>query len=182
MKKTLSLVLALVLCLSIASIASANTFGLGISTHIGSSKAASVVDGEKYNGRGQVDSYICAVILDDNGVIVAIDFDVAQTRVEFDPEGALVTDLTAEIKSKTELEEGYGMRGASPIGKEWFEQAAAFEAYCVGKPAAEVIATPTYAANESHLTVADVADLKTTCTIDIGGFLEALAKAVENAK
>ena len=73
-------------------------------------------------------------------------------------------------------------RKASAIGKEWFEQIAAFEAYCIGKTVAEIQAMPTKAANESHPTVPDVADLATTVTIDVGGYIEALVKAASLAK
>lgn len=180
MKKSLSLLLALVLCLG-ASFAMADTFGLGIVTSIHSSKSAYVEDDEPYDGRAQVDSTICAVILDNNGVIVDIHFDVAQTRVPFSVEGEILADMDAAIKSKLELGEDYGMRGASPIGAELFEQVIAFEQYCIGKTATEIIEMPTYAANENHLRVADVADLKSTVTIDVGSYVDALAKAVANA-
>lgn len=181
MKKTLSLVLALVLCLGAVS-AMADTFGLGISTGIGSSKDASVVDGDAYDGNAQVDSTICSVILDDAGVIVDIRFDVAQTKIAFNNEGVITADKAAEVKSKLELGEEYGMRKASPIGAELFEQLASFEAYCIGKSADEIINMPTYAANENHPTVPDVADLKSSVTIDVGSMLKALQKAVDNAK
>lgn len=180
MKKTLSLILALVLCLGVVS-ALAETYGLGVVTSIGSSKSASVVDGDEYDGNAQVDSTICAVVLDDEGVIVSIKFDVAQTKVPFTVAGEITADMDAEIKSKKELGEDYGMRKASPIGAELFEQVAAFEAYCIGKPAQEIIDMPTYEANENHLRVSDVADLKTSVTIDVGAYIDALAKAVADA-
>ena len=181
MKKTLALVLALVLCLGAVS-ALADTYGMGIVTSIGSSKDASVVDGDAYDGTAQVDSTIVSVVLDDEGNIINIEIDVAQTKVGFSPEGAITADKTAEIKSKKELGEDYGMRGASPIGAELFEQLEAFEAYCIGKSAQEIIDMPTYAANDNHPRVSDVADLKTSVTIDVGSILDALAKAVANAK
>lgn len=181
MKKTLSLVIALLLCLGAVS-AMAETIGLGIVTSIGSSKSASVVDGDPYDGAAQVDSTICAVTLDENGIITSIKFDVAQTKIAFSVEGELVTDTATVPQSKKELGEAYGMRKASPIGAELFEQLAAFEAYCIGKSADEIINMPTYAANESHLRVSDVEDLKSSVTIDIGAALDALAKAVADAK
>lgn len=180
MKKTVSLVLALVLCLGV-SIALADVHGLGIVTDIGSSTSAYVKDGDAYDGRVQVNTVICSVVLDDEGVIVSIHFDVAQTRVGFTVEGEVTADLEAEQLSKKELKEGYGMVGRSEIGKEWYEQVQAFEEYCIGKTAEEIINLPTYARDESHTTVADVADLKTSCTIDVGEMIEALHKAVENA-
>ncbi|MDL2319235.1 hypothetical protein LJC74_09240 [Eubacteriales bacterium OttesenSCG-928-A19] len=181
MKKLLSLVLALALCLCAVS-ALADTFGLGIVTSINSSKDAEIVDGDPYDGNAQVDSTICAVILDDDGVIVDIKYDVAQTKIPFSPEGLITADKGAEIKSKLELGEEYGMRGASPIGAELFEQIASFEEYCIGKSADEIISMPTYAPNENHPRVSDVADLKSSVTIDVGAMLDALQKAVNNAE
>ena len=181
MKKTVSLLMAVLLCLVFASAALADTFGLGIVTGIGSSKDATVVDGTAKDGVAQVDSCICAVILGDDGVIKAISFDVAQTKVTFSGAGVITADKTAEVMSKVELGDKYNMARVATAG-EWYQQAAAFEAYCIGKTVEEMLATPVYARDANHTTVADVADLKTTCTIDIGEFLEALEKAAANAK
>lgn len=180
MKKTLSLLLALVLCLGAVS-ALADTFGLGIVTGIGSSKDASVVDGDAYDGNAQVDSTICAVILDDNGIIVDIKFDVAQTKIPFSVEGAVLADKAAEIKTKKELGDDYGMRRVSGIEAELNEQLVSFEQYCIGKAAADVIGMTTYQRDDNHTRVPEDADLKTTVTIDVGGLLDALQKAVDNA-
>lgn len=194
MKKLLSitLVLSLVLVCVACSTATAlaeNKTGLGIVTSIGSSKPVGEKDGEKTNGRAQVDSTICAVTVDENGVIVSISFDVAQTRVEFDPEGALVTDLKADVLSKKELKDAYGMKAVSAAngtnegkGLELYEQLANLEAYCTGKTVADVLATPLYARDENHTEVGDNDELKATVTIDIGSYLKALEKAAANAK
>lgn len=184
MKKflSLSLVLAMVL-VSISAVASADTkTGLGIVTSIASSKDVSEKDGEKVDGRAQVDSTICAVTIDENGVILAVSFDVAQTRVAFDAEGKVKADLAAPVASKVELGEGYGMKGASAIGKELFEQVAALEAFCIGKTVEEVTSMPTYERDANHTRVSDLEDLKTSCTIDVGSYLDALTKAAANAK
>lgn len=181
MKKILALVLALVVCLGAAT-AMAETLGLGVHTGIGSSKDASVVDGENYDGTAQVDSTICTVVLADDGTIVSIAFDVAQTRVTFSPEGAITADKAAEIKTKKEKGDEYGMRGVSEIGAEVFEQIASLEEYCVGKTPEEVLSMPTYQRDENHPNVPDDADLKSTVTITVGDFLAALEKAAANAK
>lgn len=181
MKKTLALALALVLCLGAVS-ALADTFGLGIVTSIKSSKDASVVDGDSYDGTAQVDTTICAVVLDDEGVILNVTFDVAQTKVGFSPEGAITADKAAEIKSKKELGDDYGMRGVSGIGAEVGEQFDSFAEYCIGKKADDVINMTTYQRDDNHTRVPEDADLKSTVTIDVGAMLDALAKAVANAK
>lgn len=75
------------------------------------------------------------------------------------------------------------MKAASSIGKEWYEQAEALEAWCVGKTVAEVVGMPTYDKGDGHHTqVPDDVDLKSGCTIDVGSFLEAIQAAANNAK
>ena len=83
---------------------------------------------------------------------------------------------------KKELGDDYGMKTKNPAAVgEWYEQAEAFEKWCVGKTPDEVanVATVT---NDEGSVVADDADLKTGCTIGIGQFLEAVANAVAAAK
>ena len=75
------------------------------------------------------------------------------------------------------------MKGATSIGKEWYEQAEALEAWCIGKTVEEVVSMPTYDKGDGHHTqVPDDVDLKSGCTIDVGNFLQALKKAADNAK
>ena len=106
-----------------------------------------------------------------------------RTRSAFDATGALTGELTGEHPTKKELGDGYGMKAASSIGKEWFEQTEALEDWCVGKTVEEVVTMPTYDKGDGHHTqVPDDVDLKTGCTIDVGSFLNALQKAADNAK
>lgn len=183
MKKFVALVLVSLLMVSMLSFAMADTHGLAMITTFGAVKNAETKDGETYEGAAPVDSISCSVVLDDNGVIKSVRFDTVQPRVKFTIEGKLAEgDYTSPIPSKIDKGEGYGMRKASPIGKEWFEQIAVFEEYCIGKTVEEVKNMPTKVANESHPTVPDVADLATTVTIDVGGYIEALVKAASLAK
>ena len=97
--------------------------------------------------------------------------------------GSTDGELTGEHPTKKELGDGYGMKAASGIGKEWFEQAEALEDWCVGKTVEEVVTMPTYDKGDGrHTQVPDDVDLKTGCTIDIGSFLNALQEAADNAK
>lgn len=168
MKKLLAIVLALVLTLGCTA-ALADTYGLGISSSIGSSKDATA---EK-DGTAQVDSTVCALVVGDDGKIVSCLFDVAQTKVAYSAAGVITADKTAEIKSKMELGADYNMKPASPIGKEWNEQATALAEYCVGKTLEEVLAAVT--SDETGHCNAE--DLKTSCTMAVGGLLTALEKA-----
>ena len=168
MKKILALVLALsmVLC-SVAALAEG--YGLGVQTSIASSKPASA---EK-DGTAQVDSTICALVVDDEGKIVSCLFDVAQTKVAFNAAGEITADMTAVIKSKQEKGDEYNMRPASPISKEWYEQANALAAFCVGKTLEEAVAG--IAVDEKGYPTG--ADVVTSCTMKVGDFVKALEKA-----
>lgn len=183
MKKTFALLLVAILAFGIVGCASADTVGLGSVTSIGSVKDAQVIDGDNYDGQAQVNNTVCTVRIGDDGKVVSVKFDVTQTMIKFSVEGKLITDTTAEILTKMEKGEAYGMRKASSIGAEWFEQIAAFENWCVGKTIDEILAIKTYDKGDgSHTAVPDVEELKTTCTITVGDYLAALKKAAEAAK
>ena len=123
-------------------------------------------------GSVTINTTMCALELDDAGKITAVSFDIAQNKVGFDATGALTGELTGEHPTKKELGDGYGMKAASGIGKEWFEQAEALEDWCVGKTVEEVVTMPTYDKGDGrHTQVPDDVDLKTGCTIDMGSFL-----------
>lgn len=134
------------------------------------------VDAGDSEGLAQADSTAVAVTVDADGKIVECLIDALQTKVNFDTTGKITTDLATEFQTKEELQDGYGMRGVSPIGKEWFEQAEAFAAYCVGKTAEEVRGIALTDAGAP----AD-ADLAAGCTIHSVDFVEAVAQAAETA-
>ena len=172
MKKLIALVLALVLTLG-STAALAAGYGLGVSTSISSSKDATA---EK-DGTAQADTTVCALVVDDEGKIVSCLFDVAQTKIAFSAAGVVTADKAAELKTKHELGDAYNMRPASPIGKEWNEQATALAEYCIGKTLAEVLANVT--SDETGHCNAE--DLKASVTMSVGAFLTALEKAYTQA-
>ena len=176
MKKFLTTVLLIMALLAIATSAMAAT-GLGSVTSV---KLAPAGDA---NGSVSVNTTMCAVTLDDAGKIVGVQFDVVQPKAAFDKAGAAAGELNAAPQTKKELKEGYGMKAVSSIGKEWFEQAEALEAWCIGKTVEEVCAVKTFDRGDgSHNMVPDEADLKTGVTITIGDYLKALQKAAAVAK
>ena len=70
-------------------------------------------------------------VVEDDGKVLACCVDVIEPKIAFGADGAI-----GEVKfsgSKREVKEGYGMKDISGIGKEWYEQAAAFADYVVGK-------------------------------------------------
>ena len=135
---------------------------MGVSLNMNSSKA----------GNAQVDATCAVVVLDKDGKIVACRIDVAQNKMDV-TDGQV--DPAKTFQTKLERGEGYGMRGASPIGKEWFEQAEAFEQYCVGKTIDEIAGMETVV-NEGH-TVATDETLYASCSISIDQFQDAVVKA-----
>ncbi len=146
--------------------------GLAVISTTGSSKDASGEDGV-----GQIDSTIVAVSVDKDGKIVECVIDEAKTTVNFDATGKITSDLKATIKTKNEMGNDYGMKKASSIGKEWYEQAAAFANYVKGKTIDEVKGIKVTDDGK-----ATAEDLKTSVTISITGFVDAIEKAVKNSK
>ncbi len=150
--------------------------GLGFVTSIGS-----IADAGEKNGSAQVNTTVCSLNLDGEGKIASVQFDVQQTKIQFTAEGKLI-DLPEVLKTKIEKGDEYGMRAASGIGKEWFEQIHVFEEYCVGKTVEEVLGMETYERDASHPKVPAAEDMKSTVTISVGDYLAALEKAAANAK
>ncbi len=146
--------------------------GLAVVTSAKSSKDAGDSD-----GLAQADSTAAAVIVDENGVIVNCVIDVVQTKINFSKAGEITTDSAAQFVSKHELGDDYNMRGASKIGKEWNEQAAALAEYIIGKTIDEVKGI---AVDENSYPTSE--DLTSSVTMNIGAMLGAVEKAVANAQ
>ena len=123
------------------------------------------------------DVTLVAVLVDDNGVIQDCVIDSLGATLAFDNTGTIVTDLAAEVLTKNELGDAYGMKAYAGAKYEWYEQAEALANYAVGKTVEELRAG---AVNESGK-AAD-ADLAATATIYLGGYVDAIEKAVANAQ
>ena len=151
--------------------AEGDKLGLGLSTKISNSKDAAEEDGvaEAY-------TTISVLTVNEEGVITSSILDAVQAKITFDANGVITADKSADVPSKNELGDAYGMKSASAIGKEWNEQAAAYAAYTVGKTVDEVQGT---AVTEGR--AAD-ADLAASVSIHITDFNAVIAKAVANAK
>lgn len=111
-----------------------DALGLGITTDMHMSKAATA-DAE---GSAQSYSFMTAVTCDAQGVVTSCIMDALQGTVKFDAKGQITSDVNTAPQTKQEIGEAYGMKKASAIGKEWFEQANGFAAYVVGKNAEQV--------------------------------------------
>lgn len=146
--------------------------GLAIVDNIAKSK-----DAGEQDGLAQTYATYAAVTVGADGKITSCALDATQANVNFDAKGKITTDLSVAVKTKNELKEGYGMKGVSKIGKEWYEQAAAYAAYAVGKTADEVSGIAVDASEKPT-----DSELLAGVTISIGDFNEVVAKAAANAE
>lgn len=125
-------------------------------------------------GRLSVNVTTATVMLDTDGKFISVVFDVAQNNPNFDVTG-VVTNAEPEL-TKKEKGANYGMIGASTIGKEWYQQVEALEAWLVGKTLAEAKALPVVEGR-----VAESEDLRSSVSIRVGEFMTVLEKAVAAA-
>ena len=146
--------------------------GLAVIPGLGSSKDASA----EGDGVAQSEILLVAVTVGDDGVIDNCVIDNIQAKIGFSTSGALTTDPATTFPSKNELGDGYGMRKASSIGKEWNEQLAALADYAKGKTVEEL---KTMAVGEDGK-AGDV-DLAASVTLYIGSFVDGIEAAVKNA-
>lgn len=145
--------------------------GIGSSTSI----TAKPVDGDT-DGSVQVNTTFASVALDGD-TIKYVYFDVAQNTGKFNASGAITSDKDAATPTKKEKKDDYGMKKASGIGKEWFEQAAGLEEWAVGKTVSDF---ENMKLDEKGYSADD--DLKTAATVNMSAFVEAFKAAVDNAQ
>lgn len=150
--------------------------GVGVAISLEGTRGAA----EGTAARARAEITVCAARFARDGTILDVMFDVAEPGVDFDTEGVLTTDLAAEIKTKRQLGDSYGLKGASAIGKEWYQQADALQSWMAGRNVEEVLGMKTRTEEEAQY--ADEADLTSSVTIEIGQFLQALEHAYDNAR
>ncbi len=103
--------------------------------------------------------------------ITACTIDSVQADVSFDAMGTITGELSGDVPTKTELGDAYGMKAYGGAKYEWYEQAANFSAYAVGKTAAEILTLPLQEGKPAD------AELSTTVTISVTPFQALVAKA-----
>lgn len=120
----------------------------------------------------QYDSNYAAVTVGSDGKITSCQIDASQAKCTM-ADGKF-TVAAGEFASKKELKEDYNMKAASAaagIGKEWYEQAKAYEDWAKGKTADEIraaVGTDGYPTDT---------DLKAGCTIIVSSIAETVAQA-----
>lgn len=147
-----------------------DVLGLGVVTGV----SASAADADAA-GKIQHDSTFAATTKNAEGAITSNFVNVTQTKYTVSAEG-VAECTTPTVTPKYELGADYGMLKASAIGKEWFEQADAYNAYVTGKTAAE-LAGIELVEKDGHMVAANEADLYAGCSMDITDMQAAVAKA-----
>lgn len=148
--------------------------GIGAITNMDHS-SKDVADGK--DGLCQSDTTFAVVTVGADGKTTAVLLDSVQGKIKFDATGKITSDIEAAVKSKKQLGDEYGMKPASPIGKEWFEQNEALELYATGKTSDEITGIKI---DEDFKPTE--ADLTASVTMAIGDLQGAIVKAIANAK
>ena len=134
---------------------------------------------EEADGVVEAYTHMVAIAKNDKGEVTAAVTDAVQSKMTFDTTGASTLAAT-EAQTKLELGENYGMAaygkkhdGSEGQPKEWFEQAAAFDAALVGLTADEF---NTLMGADGYAT----GDLVTAgCTIGLDEMVETAVKAAK---
>ncbi len=144
-------------------------FGMGVYSYIETVKNADA----DANGSAKAVSTVAAVLLDKDGKIIDCKIDSIDSNLGFTSKGEALE--IAELATKNELGDNYGMVAYGGASKEWYEQADAFAGVAKGKTIDQVRAL---VAGENKGTE-DV--INAGCTITVSDFVLAIANAVENA-
>ena len=131
------------------------------------------------SGEAKASSTYGVVALDKVGKVVFTQTDVAQNAVKFTTAGALDGEAMA-VPTKAEKKDEYGMKKASAIGKEWFEQNQAFDEWTVGKTSNEISGMEV-TTNEAGKTVTADKDLMTGCTMGVDSLQKVTVTAIADA-
>ena len=143
--------------------------GLAVVTSVSKSEDAQLAE---------YDVTLVAVLVDDRGVIADCIIDGIAAKVNFDATGKITSNLSAEVKTKNELGDAYGMVSFGNAKYEWNVQAEALAKFAIGKTVEEL---KNGAIDETGKAPAGT-DLAATATIYLGGYVSAIEKAVANAK
>ncbi len=131
------------------------------------------------SGEAKASSTYGVVALDKDGKVVFTQTDEAQNAVKFTTAGALDGEAMA-VPTKAEKKDEYGMKKASSIGKEWFEQNQAFDEWTVGKTSKEISGMEV-TTNEAGKTVTVDKDLMTGCTMGVDSLQKVTVTAIAAA-
>ena len=140
---------------------------VGVETENASSNVTATDDKDV---NAQLDLTVMALTLDAEGRVTSAVGDMAEPALTVAADGGITAPDT--IRTKLELGDEYGMRGASSLSKEWYEHSEGFCSYLKGKTEAETADIPADGSD---------ADLAALCTISIDALQKAAGDAFENS-
>ena len=149
--------------------------GLSVSVKISDSVSATA----EAAGAAKYDVTLAAVTVDENGRIVSCVIDSIPATVSFDASGVITADVAAQVLTKNELGDSYGMVAWGGAIAEWDKQVAAVAKYAEGKTVAEL------KNGDIDMTTGkakDGTDLSSSATIYLAGYVYAIEAAVNNAQ
>jgi len=119
--------------------------------------------------RVQYDVEMAAVALDEQDRITGCMTDTLQAKLTME-QGAFTT-VSGGVETKRQMGDGYKMKEASSIKREWYEQADAFDTYVRGKTATQLTGLTLGADGKT--------DAITGCTVAVSGMLRNTIKAAQ---
>lgn len=133
------------------------------------------------SGTAQSDTIMCSVLVDNAGKVNKIFIDRVWAPITFDDTGKIITPKGTAFPSRRALGDQFGMKKASPIGREWYEQADAIQTWMTGKTADQIKNMKTKTDANGKATSAEP-DLTSSATVSISEFIEVAVAAINNAK
>ena len=159
------------------SFKTADAFTLGVAA-VSEASESTAASAEADASVKMYSEFGAAVIAADGKILAALN-DATQPKITVSVDGAIVE---ASYKgTKRELGPDYGMVAYGAAIAEWDAQSAAFSAYTVGKTAAEVRAIETKENDHGYIVPADET-LYASCTMQITGMMEVIARAADYAR
>lgn len=148
----------------------ADTLGLAVIGEMTGVKAPADND-----GKGTFQAYVnfACTTKSAEGKITSVFIDAIQAYPTWGADGILTTDANQDVRTKYTKQYDYNMKGASAIGKEWFEQIDVFKQSIIGKTADEVAAI---AVDDSTKPTDET--LLTGCTMKIGAYKTVVVNAL----
>lgn len=132
----------------------------------------------------QINGTIAIIVIDDDSRIVSCFIDTFEHAAYlYDKEPSI-----SSLKTKKQIGDeymlgkyGFDVNGDGVI-KKWYEQAAEFEKYVIGKTVDEVCAMTTITSKDGYITSSDDDLLNAGCTIDISDFINAISNTVNDSE
>lgn len=122
------------------------------------------------DGSNKVATTVFAAAVDAEGKVVAAASDCVEVDFTFDTKGVSTLDTAKAVASKKEQGDDYGMVKYQASDKEWYEQAAAFDAACIGKTGKQIAGL----VGEDGKGTTELQEAG--CTIYVTGFVKAASK------